>query len=110
MSKNVGGLPSWLVQLDSPGTALTLDEWIRPGGAKQLGREGGYFDTTPAVITRGFDWQAPCLYFAQTSSIRPLLTMIMMIITELCGRRRLSSRLLVGEGQSLGTKSIHDAH
>ena len=41
--------------------------------------------------------------------------MIMMIITELCGRRRLSSRVLVGEGQSLGIKSIHsigpvDAH
>ena len=30
--KNVGGLPSWSVQLDSPGTALTVGGWIRPCG------------------------------------------------------------------------------
>ena len=28
--KNVGGLMSWSVQLDSPGTALTVGGWIRP--------------------------------------------------------------------------------
>ena len=27
---NVGGLPSWSVQLHSPGTALTVGGWIRP--------------------------------------------------------------------------------
>ena len=32
VSKKVGGLPSWSVQLDSPWTALTLEGWIRPGG------------------------------------------------------------------------------
>ena len=37
VSKKVGGLPSWSAQLDIPGTALTLGEWIRPGGAKQVG-------------------------------------------------------------------------
>ena len=37
VSKNVGGLPSWSVQLDSPATALTMDEWIRPVGVKQSG-------------------------------------------------------------------------
>ena len=43
MSKQVGGLPSWSVKLDSPGTnlvprafplkntALTVGGWIRPG-------------------------------------------------------------------------------
>ena len=30
--KNVEGLTSWSVQLDSPGTALTVGGWIRPGG------------------------------------------------------------------------------
>ena len=37
VSKKVGGSPSWSVQLDSPWTALTLGEWIRPEGAKQVG-------------------------------------------------------------------------
>ena len=32
MSKKVEGLPSWSVQLDSPGTSLTVGGWIRPGG------------------------------------------------------------------------------
>ena len=32
VSKTVGGLPSWSVQLDSPGTALAVGGWIRPGG------------------------------------------------------------------------------
>ena len=32
VSKRVGGLPSWSVQLDGPGTALTVGGWIRPGG------------------------------------------------------------------------------
>ena len=32
VSKKVGGLTSWPVQLDSPGTALTVGVWIRPGG------------------------------------------------------------------------------
>ena len=31
VSKKVGGLPSWLVQLDSPGTAVKVGGWIRPG-------------------------------------------------------------------------------
>ena len=31
-SKKVEGLASWSVQLDSPGTALTVGGWIRPGG------------------------------------------------------------------------------
>ena len=43
VSKNVESLPSSSVQLDSPGTALTLGEWIRPGGAKQVGQGGGLF-------------------------------------------------------------------
>ena len=30
--QKVGGLPSWSVQLDSPGVALTVGGWIRPGG------------------------------------------------------------------------------
>ena len=32
LSKKVGALTSWPVQLDSPGTALTVGGWIRPGG------------------------------------------------------------------------------
>ena len=32
VSKKVGGLPSRSVQLDSPGTALTVGGWIRPMG------------------------------------------------------------------------------
>ena len=31
-AKKVGGLTSWSVQLDSPGTALTVGGWIRPWG------------------------------------------------------------------------------
>ena len=31
-SENVGSLASWSVQLDSPGTAVTVGGWIRPGG------------------------------------------------------------------------------
>ena len=31
-SENVGSLASWSVQLDSPGTALTVGGLIRPGG------------------------------------------------------------------------------
>ena len=34
VSKKVGGLTSSLVQLDSPGTALTVGGWIRPWGQK----------------------------------------------------------------------------
>ena len=30
--KNVGDLPSWSVQLDSPGTAIAVGGWIRPWG------------------------------------------------------------------------------
>ena len=30
--ENVGGLTSWSVQLDSPGTALTVGGWIRLWG------------------------------------------------------------------------------
>ena len=36
VSKNVAGLPSWSAQVDSPGTALTVGAWIRPGGAKPV--------------------------------------------------------------------------
>ena len=32
VSTKVGCLASWLAQLDSPGTALTVGGWIRPGG------------------------------------------------------------------------------
>ena len=32
VSKKVAVLPSWSVQLDSLGTALTVGGWIRPGG------------------------------------------------------------------------------
>ena len=32
VSKKVESLPSWSVQLDSPGAALTVGGWIRPGG------------------------------------------------------------------------------
>ena len=32
VSKKVGGLSSWSVQLDFPGTALTVGGWIRSGG------------------------------------------------------------------------------
>ena len=38
--KNVGHLMSWSVQLDSPGTALTVCGWIRPWGQNKWGREG----------------------------------------------------------------------
>ena len=31
VTKKIGGVPSWSVQLDSPGTALTVGGWIRPG-------------------------------------------------------------------------------
>ena len=42
----VEDLASWLAQLDSPGTALTVDGWIRPGGQKYgLGR--GLFSHNP---------------------------------------------------------------
>ena len=40
MPKNVGGLTSWSVQLDSPGTALTVGGWIRPWDQNYWGREG----------------------------------------------------------------------
>ena len=51
--QNLGSLPSWSVQLDSPGTAaLTVGGWIRPGGGggegnKTIGQRGD-FDTTPS--------------------------------------------------------------
>ena len=32
VSKNVGGLASWLAQADSPGTPLTVGGWPRPRG------------------------------------------------------------------------------
>ena len=32
VSKKVGGLTSWSIQLDSPGTALTVGGWIRLWG------------------------------------------------------------------------------
>ena len=54
VSKKVGALPSWPVQLDSPGTALTVGVWIKPGG-KINGVGRGLFDT------------ALCSYFAQAS-------------------------------------------
>ena len=31
VSKKLGALPSWLAQLDSPGTAVKVGGWIRPG-------------------------------------------------------------------------------
>ena len=39
VSNNVGRLPSWSVQVDSPGPALTVGAWIRPGGQNQWSRE-----------------------------------------------------------------------
>ena len=50
MSKKVGSLPSWSVQLDSPGAALTVGGWIRPGGQNYWGGEG-------AVLTQPFSKQ-----------------------------------------------------
>ena len=44
VTKKVRSLVSWLVQLDSPGTALTVGEWIRPGG-KTSGIGRGLFLT-----------------------------------------------------------------
>ena len=38
--KNVWGLPSWSVQLDSQETVLTVGGWIRPWGQNWWGREG----------------------------------------------------------------------
>ena len=49
VSKNVGGLLSWLAQLDSPGIALKVGVWIKPGGVKLVGQGGGCVDTTPSV-------------------------------------------------------------
>ena len=46
MSKRVRGLPSWSVQLDGPGTALTVGGWIRPGG-KNSGVGRGLFWHNP---------------------------------------------------------------
>ena len=49
MSKKVGGLASWSVQLDSP---VTNSEWVDHawgGGEKLVGEEGDYFDTTLSV-------------------------------------------------------------
>ena len=44
--KKVGGLPSWSIQLDSPGTALTVGGWIRPRG-KTSGIRRGLFSHNP---------------------------------------------------------------
>ena len=41
VSKNVGGLLSWLAQLDSPGIALKVGVWIKPGGGKTSGAGRG---------------------------------------------------------------------
>ena len=38
--KNLGGLTSWSVQLDSRGTTLTMDGWIKPWGQNYWGRDG----------------------------------------------------------------------
>ena len=100
--KNVWGLLSWLVQMNSPGTQCLNTGWVdQAWGAKQVGWGGGSFDTTPsrAVFTRGFDWQVPCSYSAPA---RPLLRIIIMIIAEFSGRHRQSPSVLGGEGQSLG--------
>ena len=37
VSKKLEGLPSWSLQLDSPGTAPTVGGWIMPGGTKLVG-------------------------------------------------------------------------
>ena len=34
-------MPSWLVQVDNPGTALTVGGWIRPGGGEGGGKTRG---------------------------------------------------------------------
>ena len=47
MSEKVGGLPSWLVQLESPGTALTVGGSGLGVKTSVVGR--GCFDTTPSV-------------------------------------------------------------
>ena len=52
VSKNVGGLASWsAAHAGSPGTALTVGGWIRPGEQNKtrgVERESS-FDTTPSV-------------------------------------------------------------
>ena len=40
VSKTVAGLPSWSVQVDSAGAAVTVVGWIRPGGKNYWGRKG----------------------------------------------------------------------
>ena len=57
--KNVWGLPSWLVQVNSPGTALTLGGWIRPGGQNECGREG-------AILAQPLHCKEQCLLEALT--------------------------------------------
>ena len=52
------------------------------------------------------DWQVPCFYFAQASSIRPLLKIIIMIIAELRGRRRQLPSALGGGGGGLLSKPL----
>ena len=47
VSKKVGGLPSWSVQLDSTGAALTVGGCIRPRVQNYWGREG-------AILTQPF--------------------------------------------------------
>ena len=50
VSKNVGGLASWsAAQADSPGTALTVGGWIRPGEQTRGVERESSFDTTPLV-------------------------------------------------------------
>ena len=59
VSKKVGGLPSWSVQLDSPATALTVGGWIRfwlagtlllicPSQLNQASAENDYHDNCRA--------------------------------------------------------------
>ena len=77
-------------------------------GSKLVGRGGALLAQplqSAAVFTRGFNWQVPCSSFALASWIRPMLTMIIMIIAELRGRLRQSPIVPGGECQSLGTKN-----
>ena len=49
VSKKVGDLPSWPIQLDSPGTALTVGRCGSLLGVKTSGVGRGLFDTTPSL-------------------------------------------------------------
>lgn len=47
VSKNVGGLASWLAQADNPGTALRVGGCPRPGEQNYRGREGAILTPPP---------------------------------------------------------------